>query len=214
MLGSPIFSAALRHHARIPYLFASAPTLCPNPLSFRWLAGIMFGSPIVSVTLQHRVRIPYLFGDSLASCPDPLPFRRHSDIVSGSPIFLTAPRHRVQIPYLFSGSPISCSDPLIHQRLSDILLESLSPQSLWPNSFGLRYCCVGTKLLAFDFFTRVHFYSLITCVLCSRTTRSFTLLKRYIFVDPQFCPLTIACILGVSPTPNFCMSRPWSPCWA
>ena len=34
------------------------------------------------------------------------------------------------------------------------------------------------------------------------------------FVDPQFCPLPLACILGVSLAPNFCMSRPWSPCWA
>ena len=29
-----------------------------------------------------------------------------------------------------------------------------------------------------------------------------------IVVDPQFCPLALACILGVSPAPNPCMSRP------
>ena len=37
-------------------------------------------------------------------------------------------------------------------------------------------------------------------------TRSFTLLKRDIFVDPQFCPSTLAFILWVSHHPSFSYS--------
>ena len=38
-----------------------------------------------------------------------------------------------------------------------------------------------------------------------KATRALSTLPKvvHVIVDPQFCPLTLACILGVSPTPNF-----------
>ena len=46
----------------------------------------------------------------------------------------------------------------------------------------------------------------------AQASRYYERLKA--IVDPQFYPLTLVCILGVLPTPDLCMSRPWGPCWA
>ena len=116
---SPSSSAALQHRVRIPYIFDGSSALCPDPLYFQWLSGIVFRSPIFFTILwsespiipmapQHRVQIPFLFDGSPTLCSDPLSFRQLSGIMSGSPIF-------------FGYSRGSCPDPLSFRRLSGIV---------------------------------------------------------------------------------------------
>ena len=219
VFGSSIFSVAFQHRVWIPYFFGGSPTSCLDPLSFRQFSGIVSRSPIFLAALRHCVRISYLFDGSLTLCLDPF-------------FFSTVLRYRARIPYRFDSSPTLCLNPFIFstalwhhfwiplsfQQLSGIMSGfPIFSATLWhhvripyhfngsptlcPNHLVLNHC--GPTPLAFDFFTIVHFYSFIVCALCSWTTRSFTLLKKGIFVDPQFCPLTLACILGVSPAPNF-----------
>ena len=125
------------------------------------------------------------------------------------------------------SSPVSCPDFLTFSSITFGFLYSSLVSC--PDSFSfLRQCAPspfdqhdsfplaffiivwGQNCWSFEFFTRVHFTQFIACTSNSRFTCSSTLLKRGIFGDPQFCPSTLAFILGVSHAPNFFhMVSPW-----
>ena len=178
----------------------------------------MFGSSIFSTALRHCVGIPFLFNDPPASCQDPLSFRRLSNIIFGTPFFSVALQYCVRISF-FSAAlrhPASCSDPLPFWQSSGIVSGSpIFSTALWQHA-RIPYLFSGSPTSCLDILVLNHSDPIpLAFSIVMQGQNCWPLFSSLEFISTPsslaLCPLTLACILGVSPAPNFFMSRPWSP---
>ena len=130
-----------------------------------------------SPIFRHRVQFYFIFPGIVPGFPlfSPALLLDLRSLLETRPIFSYLFWHRIQIPLAFSGS----------------VPGSFSPSVIMAHSLSL-FMVVGTKLLVIWILHLSSFHSFIACTLHLWLTRSFTLLKRGIFVDPQFYPLTLA----------------------
>ena len=100
------------------------------------------------------------------------------------------------------------SSPLLHSLVIFLrwsipgLIFSMHHCYISHYQFDLLHCLIIDILFTLDTLRSMAHELFYTCCILYKS------------VDPQFCPLPLAYILGVSPALNSYVSRPWSLCWA